>query len=418
MPWRKKGLVNKMLVLGILFYFIGASATLVCAKSPWEDSFDSYSTGQFLDGGSDDGGWKGWGNNPAAGATVTDIQYRSAPHSVDINGASNLVHEYHGCTEGSWMFKTWQYIPNEYAGISYFSLLSSYDDAGEINIWNVQLWFDSNQGLVGSDFDGNIAPLIKGVWNKIVCIIDLDSDWLQIYYNGVLLVEHAWTDTVQGTGGGLLNIAAVDLFANNASSIYYDGMSHLPPGPYLLCDAGGPYTDEINKDILFTGFAVGGIEPYIWAWDFGDGATASIQNPTHAYIIPGIYTVTLTVTDDELETFTDTTTATIIASQPVLEIGSIIGGLGIKSSLKNTGYGAATNVEWTITLDGKLVFVGKSSDGTFMTIAAEGEETIKTGFILGFSKINIVITAKAQNALEVSATKSALLLGPFVVRIK
>jgi len=410
---------RKWLAIGIVLLFIEVIVIPGCETFTWEDNFDSYTTGQFLDGGSDDGGWKGWGNNPAAGATVTDIQYRSAPHSVDINGASNLVREYHGYTTGVWTFKTWQYVPNEYAGISYFSLLSSYDDAGEINIWNVQLWFDNDQGLVGSDFDGNTMPLIKGKWNKIVCIIDLDSDWLQIYYNGTLLVEHAWTDTVQGTGGGLLNIAAVDLFANNASSIYYDGMSLLPPGPYLLCDAGGPYTGEINKDILFTGFAVGGIEPYIWAWDFGDGATASIQNPTHAYIIPDIYTVTLTVTDAELETVTDTTTATIIASQPVLEIGSIIGGLGIKSSVKNTGERAAINVTWTITLDGKLVFVGKSSTGTIVTIAAGEEEAIKTGFNFGFGKINIVITAKAENTLEeVSAKKTAFLLGPFVVGIK
>jgi hypothetical protein len=408
---------RKWLAVGIILLFIEVIVIPGCATFTWEDNFDSYTTGQFLDGGSDDGGWKGWGNNPAAGATVTDTQSVTPPHSVDINGASNLVREYNGYITGMWTYKTLQYVPNEYTGVSYFILLSSYDDIGSTIIRNVQLWFDSDQGLVGSDFDGNTMPLIKGQWNKIVCIIDLDSDWLQIYYNGALLVEHAWTDTVQGTGGGLLNIAAVDLFANNASSIFYDSMSLRAPDG-LFCDAGGPYTGEINQDIQFIGYAVGGVKPYTWAWDFGDGTTASVQNPTHAYILPETYTVTLTVTDVELDTTHATTTATVIVPQPVLEIGTIIGGFGLKSSVKNIGEGAAINVTWTITIDGKLVFVGKSSDGTFMTIAAEGEETIKTVFILGFSKINIVITAKAQNALEVSATKSALLLGPFVVRIK
>jgi hypothetical protein len=408
---------RKWLAVGIILLFIEVIVIPGCATFTWEDNFDSYTTGQFLDGGSDDGGWKGWGNNPAAGATVTDTQSVTPPHSVDINEASNLVREYNGYITGMWTYKTLQYVPNEYTGVSYFILLSSYDDIGSTIIRNVQLWFDSDQGLVGSDFDGNTIPLIKGQWNKIVCIIDLDSDWLQIYYNGALLVEHAWTDTVQGTGGGLLNIAAVDLFANNASSIFYDSMSLRAPDG-LFCDAGGPYTGEINQDIQFIGYAVGGVKPYTWAWDFGDGTTASVQNPTHAYILPETYTVTLTVTDVELDTTHATTTATVIVPQPVLEIGTIIGGFGLKSSVKNIGEVAAINVTWTITIDGKLVFVGKSSDGTFMTIAAEGEETIKTVFILGFSKINIVITAKAQNALEVSATKSALLLGPFVVRIK
>jgi hypothetical protein len=36
----------------------------------------------------------------------------------------------------------------------------------------------------------------------------------------------------------------------------------------------------------------------------------------------------------------------------------------------------------------------------------------------GFGKISIVITAKAQNANEVTITKSAFVLEPFVVGIK
>ncbi len=409
---------RKCLAVGIILLFVGTRVAVGTSYLTWEDNFDSYTTGQVLEGGTDDGGWKGWGNNPAAGATVTDAQSMTIPHSVDINGASHLVHEYHGYTTGIWTFKTWQYIPNEYTGTSYFNLLSSYDDAGETNIWNVQLWFDSDQGLVGSDFDGNTMPLIKGQWNKIVCYIDLDSDWLQIYYNGIFLVEHAWTDTIQGTGGGLLNIAAVDLFANNASSIYYDGISLLPPGPYLLCDAGGPYTGEINKDISFTGFAVGGTEPYIWAWDFGDGDTESVQNPTHAYILPGTYVVTLTVIDVELDIAHSTTTATIIAPKPVLETGTITGGLGIKTLVKNTGQGVATNVEWTITVDGKLIFFGKSSTGTIATITAGGQEPIKSDFILGIGKTNIVVSATCNEGESAEATRSGFILGPFVLGVK
>jgi PKD repeat protein len=34
-----------------------------------------------------------------------------------------------------------------------------------------------------------------------------------------------------------------------------------------------------------------------WLWDFGDGNTSTMQNPTHTYIADGSYTVCLTVTD-------------------------------------------------------------------------------------------------------------------------
>ncbi len=33
-----------------------------------------------------------------------------------------------------------------------------------------------------------------------------------------------------------------------------------------------------------------------WLWDFGDGATAAVQNPDHTYADPGTYTVSVTVT--------------------------------------------------------------------------------------------------------------------------
>jgi PKD repeat protein len=36
-----------------------------------------------------------------------------------------------------------------------------------------------------------------------------------------------------------------------------------------------------------------------WAWDFGDGATSTEQNPAHTYASPGKYEVQLTVTDDD-----------------------------------------------------------------------------------------------------------------------
>lgn len=43
-------------------------------------------------------------------------------------------------------------------------------------------------------------------------------------------------------------------------------------------------------------FATGGIASY--SWDFGDGGTSSASNPSHTYVTPGTYYVTLTVTDN------------------------------------------------------------------------------------------------------------------------
>ncbi|PKN57087.1 MAG: hypothetical protein CVU56_12675, partial [Deltaproteobacteria bacterium HGW-Deltaproteobacteria-14] len=49
-----------------------------------------------------------------------------------------------------------------------------------------------------------------------------------------------------------------------------------------------------------------------WAWDFGDGTPISnLPSPRHNYLSAGLYTVTLTVTDNEGLTHSDTTLATV-----------------------------------------------------------------------------------------------------------
>jgi PKD repeat protein len=45
--------------------------------------------------------------------------------------------------------------------------------------------------------------------------------------------------------------------------------------------------------VLFTDTSTG--SPTAWQWDFGDGASSTAQNPSHAYTAAGSYTVTLTV---------------------------------------------------------------------------------------------------------------------------
>ena len=412
-------LKRKIMVIGAFLLFLGASGTLGASARAWADNFDSYTNGQFLDGGGDDGGWKGWDNVPSSGAYVTNVQSYSSPHSVDIIGATDLVHEYEGYTTGKWVYRCMQYLPTDYTGNSYFILLSDYTDgAGANNKWALVIRFDMDNQYIESEADAVTLPIIVGEWVELRTEIDLDTDWFEFYYDNTLLIEKAWTACWDNSGTGVLAIDAVDLFANTATSVYYDDISLVPQGEALVCDAGGPYSGETGQAIQFTGFASGGTTPYTWAWDFGDGATAAVQNPTHAYTTAGTYTATLTVTDAASNTATDTATVTVLAPQPVLEIGAITGGFGLKSSVKNTGEGAATNVAWTITLDGKLVFVGKSSTGDFATIAAAGEEAIKAGFILGFGKTGITVSATCDEGVEAEATASAFVLGPFVLGVK
>jgi len=67
----------------------------------------------------------------------------------------------------------------------------------------------------------------------------------------------------------------------------------------FIADGNGPYDSEIGKNIYFNGTAAGGIEPYNYTWDFGDGTILYGQNVTYNYTNNGTYTVNLTVKDND-----------------------------------------------------------------------------------------------------------------------
>lgn len=194
------------------------------AVADWYENFDSYVLGSGLHG---QGGWHGWDGNSAADAYVSDAYARSVPYSAEVAAASDIVHEYAGYTTDTWVYKAWQYVPTDFSGSTYFLLLNTYNDLGPYN-WSTQVRFESAGMIVTSDPEGLTLPLIVGQWVEIRVEIDLIMNTQSFFYNGQLLSQKSWTEGV--SGGGVLSIAAVDLFANGATPVYYDDMSLAPPG--------------------------------------------------------------------------------------------------------------------------------------------------------------------------------------------
>ena len=102
--------------------------------------------------------------------------------------------------------------------------------------------------------------------------------------------------------------------ATTTATIADAPVGNQPP----TADAGGPYTGTAGVAVSFNGTAStdpdGSIASY--AWDFGDGNTGTGATPSHTYAAAGIFTVSLTVTDNGGATSAPATTSATIASAP------------------------------------------------------------------------------------------------------
>jgi hypothetical protein len=110
-----------------------------------------------------------------------------------------------------------------------------------------------------------------------------------------------------------------------------------PPAEGMpVADPNGPYAGNVDVPITFDGSGSydsdndgPGIVSY--AWNFGDGLVGEGMTPSHAYTEAGTYTVTLTVTDDEGKTDTNSTVATI-SGDAVLDLD--IAALNVTGSVR------------------------------------------------------------------------------------
>jgi hypothetical protein len=220
---------------------------VAAASADWNDNFDSYNLGTI----NGQGGWGGWANTPSAAGQVSDILSLSAPKSQLIDLGADSVHTYSGYNLGTWFYRTWLFIPTDFQSGgtapdlgTYFIMLNRYTTGGADTRWSVQMAFDSTDQMIHADAGDSTEvtlPYVAGEWSFIDVHVNLTQNWTQVYYNGTLIDDpnvanhpqlgggYSWTLGVFGTDtGGLLNIAAVDLYANGSSPVFYDDMALIP----------------------------------------------------------------------------------------------------------------------------------------------------------------------------------------------
>jgi hypothetical protein len=109
-----------------------------------------------------------------------------------------------------------------------------------------------------------------------------------------------FTETSMGTtgvnAGQKLRVGPPDPSYYNAGNfdwLLVRAYSASPPAIISSAFTASPTTGHTPLTVQFTDTSTGGVTS--WLWNFGDGQTSTLQNPSHTYTEPGTYTVSLMV---------------------------------------------------------------------------------------------------------------------------
>jgi PKD repeat protein len=130
-----------------------------------------------------------------------------------------------------------------------------------------------------------------------------------------------------------------------------------------------------------------------WAWDFGDGGTSTLQNPTHTYTAAGSYTVALTVSGPG-GADTETQSGYVIVSEPapVAEFSGtpLSGAAPLDVAFTDLSTGPITTWAWTFGDGGSSglpspqhVYTTGGSFAVSLTVTGPGgsDTTTKTAYV-------------------------------------
>ena len=223
--------------------------------------------------------------------------------------------------------------------------------------------------------------------------------------------DHTGTAKVEVNDGKFTDTATASITVNNVAP---------------SVNAGNDQTVNEGDTVSFSGSFTdtGWLDTHTIEWDFGDGGTASgTLTPTHAYGDDGVYTVTLTVTDDDVGVGTDTLTVTVNNVAPTVEAGddqTVDEGDTVSFSGSFTDPGADTHtIEWDFgdggTATGTLTPTHAYGDnGVYMVTLTVTDDDVGVGSdTLAVTVNNVAPTVEAGDDQTVNEGDTVSFSGSF-----
>jgi PKD repeat protein len=185
----------------------------------------------------------------------------------------------------------------------------------------------------GPTAEFTVSPLEPTVQDEVY-LTDTSSDtdgsitsWSWDFDDGTTSTLQSPSHTFSKKGECKVTLTVIDNDGEEDSTTHTVVVINSPPEASFECTP-DPHTDS---DVQFTDKSVDPENMSLsWLWDFGDGYTSELQNPTHKFTDEGNYDVTLMVQDDENATDTFSTRISVTkssgtpASVPLWIVGAVV----------------------------------------------------------------------------------------------
>lgn len=170
---------------------------------------------------------------------------------------------------------------------------------------------------------------VDGIPDSAVIVGIKNNEYVYMQENGEVTTDRSsarivgYTDTVKQEFENVLDLALNDTNSQNISdgTTVQSLSSEDTDNQSLSSDDTEVPTADFTSNVTegyspltvqFTDMSTG--SPTSWSWDFGDGTTSTVQNPTHTYNEAGNYTVTLTVENSAGSTTVTDSSFVVLAS--------------------------------------------------------------------------------------------------------
>ncbi|MBP1929675.1 PKD repeat protein [Methanolinea mesophila] len=115
------------------------------------------------------------------------------------------------------------------------------------------------------------------------------TSWIWNFGDGTSSIEQNPLHTYSSTGVYSVALTVENAYGTNTRTINdYIAVGIIPEANFVGTPRDGPAPMTVQFNDLSSG------SPDRWTWDFGDGEQSVLRNPSHVYLKPGSYTVTLT----------------------------------------------------------------------------------------------------------------------------